>query len=72
LAFLPPRVERFVNEFPENGQLVPFTRVFHDLIDRVSLIHPGTETIDLGLRHHSSFAHAVFTGKHHSKGDSLP
>ena len=43
------------------GRLVPLTGIFHDLIDRIDLIHPGIEAINFGLRPHSSFAHAVFT-----------
>jgi hypothetical protein len=72
IGFSSPRVECFVNKFPEEGRLIPFAGVFHDLIDRVDLINSGTEAIDFGLRHHSSFAHASLTSKHHSKEDSFP
>ena len=67
IGFSSSRIERFVNKFPEEGRLIPFTGDFHNLINRINLINPGTEAIDFGLRHHSSFAHAVFTSKHHSK-----
>ena len=71
MAVLPSRVERFVNKFPEDGRLIPFAGDFHDLVDRIDLINPGTKAIDFGLCHHSSFAHAVLTRKHHSKKRSF-
>jgi hypothetical protein len=69
IAFLPPRIERFVNKFPEEGRPIPFAGLFHDLIDRVDLINLVTEAINFGFRHHSSFAHAVLTSNDHSKRD---